>query len=112
MEHYRKRPCRGCHRKPCGKEECSRWQAWFLDSWAAVNGYAWQQRDELGREEPNYFTYQLAHENVSPCDSCRCASWCDTPCSFRLRWWDQRMARLRKMQNAEGSYDRKAGTVY
>lgn len=92
---YEKRPCKSCRLRDCSELECGRWQEWFLESWAAVNGYAWKKMDELGREEPGCFRYELPHMVKSPCVGCVCECWCDTPCSLRLRWWDARIGRLR-----------------
>ena len=90
------RPCRLCRRTECEEKECGRWQMWFLESWAAVNRYAWAQMDEMGRQEPKGILITLPHEVKSPCIGCMCESWCDTPCSLRLKWWDARIGRLRR----------------
>jgi len=92
----RLRPCNACRLRQCEELECPKWQTWFLESWARVNQYAWAQMDELGREEPRSFVYGLPHEYKSPCETCRCSDWCDTPCSLRIKWWDARIGRLRK----------------
>ncbi len=97
----RKRPCKLCRRRECKEMECGRWQAWFLESWAAVNRYAWAQMDEKGRQEPKRFVYGLPHEYKSPCEGCLCEGWCDTPCSLRLKWWDARMGRIRRRNGYE-----------
>ena len=96
------RPCKLCRRSDCEEMDCGRWQMWFLESWAAVNRYAWAQMDEKGRQEPKGFVYGLPHENKSPCEGCLCESWCDTPCSLRLKWWDARIGRYRR-GNRHGS---------
>ena len=90
------RPCKVCRRPDCQEKDCGRWQIWFLESWAAVNRYAWAQMDELGRQEPKGFVYGAPHEYKSPCAHCLCEKWCDTPCSLRLKWWDARMGQIRR----------------
>lgn len=96
MEYYKQRPCRVCRKKNCPMEGCEVWRDWFSESWGAVNAYAWRCMDELGRREPTHFCYDQPHMIKSPCHGCRCAAWCHTPCSLRLRWWDQRMAAVRR----------------
>lgn len=91
-----RRPCKVCRRSDCEEMNCGRWQMWFLESWAAVNRYAWAQMDELGRQEPKGFVIALPHERKSPCIGCMCESWCDTPCSLRIKWWDAQIGRLRR----------------
>ena len=88
---YQEKPCKTCRMQLCRETECEKWQQWFLEAWGAVNAYAWAQRDELGRQEPKGFVYELPHMVKSPCAGCLCERWCDTPCSARLRWWDQRV---------------------
>ena len=95
------RPCKTCRMTCWDEMECGKWQVWFLESWAAVNRYAWAQMDELGRQEPKGFVYGLPHEDRSPCDHCLCSRWCDTPCSLRLKWWDARMGRIRRRNGYE-----------
>ena len=95
------RPCKLCRRQDCEETACGKWQVWFLESWAAVNRYAWAQMDEQGRQEPKGFVYGLPHEDRSPCDHCLCSAWCDTPCSLRLKWWDARMGRIRRRNGYE-----------
>ena len=92
----RQRPCNACRKGQCPEMDCPAWQVWFLESWARVNHYAWAKRDELGREEPANFCYELPHMVKSPCQGCMCEAWCDTPCSLRIKWWDARVGRLRK----------------
>ena len=90
------KPCVGCKVKPCPREGCWQWQEWFCRRWEDVNRYAWDQMDRLGRREPRGFLYGLPHEYRDPCEKCPCAAWCDTPCARRLKWWDFRMAQLRR----------------
>ena len=90
------RPCNSCRMRQCDELQCPKWQVWFLDSWAALNRYAWARMDELGRQEETCFTYELPHMVKSPCDSCRCNGWCDKPCSLRIKWWDARMGQMRR----------------
>ena len=61
-----------------------------------MNRYAWAKMDELGRQEPKSFCYELPHMVKSPCESCCCRDWCDTACSLRIKWWDARIGRLRR----------------
>jgi hypothetical protein len=89
MEGYQNSPCRQCRKCQCEEEKCGRWQMWFLESWAAVNRYAWAVQDELGRQEPRGFVYELPHMVKNPCLGCKCEAWCDTPCSARLKWWNR-----------------------
>ena len=99
----RRRPCNACRMRHCDGMDCPQWQVWFLESWGRVNRYAWAIRDEMGREEPRGFVYGLPHEYKSPCESCPCSAWCDTPCSLRLKWWDRQMAILRKRGDAHAA---------
>ena len=100
MEWYKQSPCKTCRKGKCEEQQCGRWQMWFLESWAAVNRYAWAVRDEMGRQEPKGFCYELPHMVKSPCQGCPCESWCDTPCSARLKWWDRKMENVKlKMEN-------------
>lgn len=91
-----KRPCNACRMQVCLQKDCARWQEWFLDSWACVNRAAWAEMDALGRRPREKFCYDPPHMVKSPCDSCRCGAWCDTPCSLRIKWWDARMGAMRK----------------
>lgn len=100
-EMAKKRPCKTCRRCECEEMECGRWQVWFLESWAAVNRYAWAQMDEMGRQEPKGIPIALPHEIKSPCEGCLCQRWCDTPCSLRLKWWDARMGRIKRRNGYE-----------
>ena len=93
MTCFEQNPCRGCRQKECPERDCAQWQVWFLESWAAINRYAWAIQDEMGRQEPRGFCYELPHMIKSPCDTCPCGEWCDTPCSKRLKWWDRRVRR-------------------
>lgn len=93
MTMYKKNPCADCWDLCCPEMECPKWQVWFLESWAAVNRRAWYLMDQQGRGEPEKFQYELPHMVRSPCVDCRCSPWCDTPCSQRLKWWDQRVRR-------------------
>ncbi len=93
---FGKKPCVGCRRRDCQQEDCAAWQVWFLEQWEQYNRYLWEQMDQAGRRQCRNFTYELPHMIKSPCDTCRCRKWCDTPCSQRLKWWDARMAKLRK----------------
>ena len=94
-------PCEGCEETACRQEACRMWQDHFLESWAALNRFAWKQMDQQGRRR---FTYELPHLEESPCTDCPCRAWCDTPCSQRLRWWDHRMAAVRgRMQHGINS---------
>lgn len=90
------RPCVNCRQRQCAEKDCAKWQVWFLESWAGINQYAWAIRDEMGREEPKNFCYELPHMVKSPCVDCMCEKWCDTPCSLRIKWWDARIGRMRK----------------
>lgn len=92
----RRRPCNGCRMARCRKMDCPRWQEWFLESWEGVNRYLWAEIDARGRTEPEKFYYDQPHMIKSPCETCPCAAWCDTPCSLRLKWWDARMGMLRR----------------
>lgn len=86
-------PCDGCG-EDCRSSFCQLWQEWFLQGWAAMNRfYAWQKEDARGKK---HFTYELPHMQESPCEGCHCESWCDTPCSRRLKWWDERMDIIRR----------------
>lgn len=98
-----KRPCVTCRKPVCNAEQCLRWRAWFLESWAAVNRYAWAVRDEMGREEPKVFVYCQPHMVKSPCAFCPCESWCDVPCSLRIKWWDARIGSLRRKIGRDGA---------
>ncbi len=90
------KPCRTCRRAVCPQEDCGAWQVWFLGRWEEYNRYLWLQMDALGRREPRGFCYELPHMVKSPCDTCPCRDWCDTPCAARIKWWDARIGRLRK----------------
>lgn len=97
---YQKNPCRDCWQVQCDGMECPKWQVWFLEAWADVNRYAWEQMDALGRQEPEKFRYELPHMVRSPCRGCRCEEWCDRVCSLRAKWWDERMGNVKlKMEN-------------
>ena len=88
---YKKNPCRTCRLKECDEMNCPRWQVWFLDSWAALQQYAWDQVDRQGQREAGCFRYELPHVRVSPCHGCVCEAWCDTPCARRINWWNDRV---------------------
>ena len=103
MERYKHRPCRLCRKRDCPQEGCEAWQDWFLESWEGFNAYSWRQMDSLGRQEPTHFIYELPHLQKSPCEACRCRSWCDRPCSLRLQWWDHR---IRRVERRLMTYDR------
>ena len=89
-------PCGRCKKKPCPREGCGAWKEWFCRRWAAVNRGAWAMMDQLGRRVPKGFVYGLPHEYRDPCEKCVCRAWCDTICARRAKWWDFRMAQLRR----------------
>ena len=87
----RKNPCKTCRMRVCEEMDCQRWQQWFLGSWEAHQRYAWEQMDRLGKWERGRFRYEAPHMRRSPCETCACSAWCDTPCARRLNWWDERV---------------------
>ena len=98
MQEKLKRPCDDCP-EGCENRNCQSWQNWFVQGWEAMNRfYAWHQMDKKGYQS-RCFTYELPHMAASPCKGCCCESWCDTPCALRLKWWDERMARIRRRIN-------------
>lgn len=84
----KKKPCLNCWEICCEGKECALWQIWFLEAWEGINRYAWQAVDQMGRQVPEKFQYELPHMVRSPCVDCPLEAWCDTPCSKRLQWWD------------------------
>lgn len=106
MSYTKQCPCRGCKyyqdSEPC--HECQRFSSWFAKAWAAINRFAWRAMDFQGSLD--HFKYELPHEqpvmDKNPCLDCICRGWCDTPCRKRLKWWDIKMAELRKQLHYTG----------
>lgn len=96
MELHKKSPCTTCNRDLCEDRECGLWQHWFLQSWNAatkqIQSSVWNEIDRRGKQS---FCYYLPHELKDPCSNCVCKDWCNTPCSLRLAWWNNRMAQIR-----------------
>jgi len=90
--------CRHCWWKFV--EDENRIAAWLAEVMGARLKYQWQIRDELGREEPAFrYPHPEEHQRwlrEGPCVGCPCEKACDRVCALRARWWDARMACLRK----------------
>lgn len=101
MDVHTDKPCVSCSKNLCEDRECPQWQAWFSQNWTAatkqIQSSAWNEIDRRGRQS---FCYYLPHELKDPCSNCVCKDWCDTPCSLRLAWWNNRMAQIRATLSA------------
>lgn len=98
--------CITCSKDLCESRGCPQWQDWFSRSWNAatkqIQSCVW---NEINRRGQQSFRYLLPHELKDPCSNCVCKDWCDTPCSLRLAWWNNRIAQIRAALSA----DRKRG---
>ena len=72
--------------------------AWMASIRRQIRACDWHDRNEA-----QDVGFRLLHPveralwlKNGPCPGCPCEPWCDTPCSLRLRWWDDRMALLRR----------------
>lgn len=102
MPKTHKRPCSKCTTPYCNTP-CDRYRNYFRRKWKQINDYIWRYQNEKGKPRP--FHYPHPHEATlqnDPCRSCPCRSWCDTPCTLRLQWWDIKMAQLRKALRDDG----------
>lgn len=90
--------CRRCWWKYVGDEKTV--AAWMAEVLGARLRYQWQIRDELGREEARMQYMHPAERQrwlrEGPCKGCPCEGYCDKICALRAKWWDDRMAKLRK----------------
>ena len=106
MSNSKKCPCRTCTlcRVEYACDTCERFPRWFKKAWKDINRFAWHVVDSQGKRE--HFQLELPHErpvmDKDPCLECSCREWCDTPCSKRLKWWDIRMAELRRILGYRG----------
>ena len=95
--------CITCSKDLCESRGCPQWQAWFSQSWNAatkqIRSCVWNEIDRRGKQS---FCHYLPHELKDPCSTCVCKDWCDTPCSLRLAWWNNRMAQIRAILSADG----------
>ena len=99
-----KNHCRHCWWKFIDDDK--RIAAWLAEVLGARMKYQWQIRDELGREEP---AFQYSHPDErrrwlreGPCKGCPCEKACDRVCGLRAKWWDDRMAHLRRTLGVRG----------
>ena len=91
-----KRKCRNCLWELVNEPEVL--QGWLVENLGAEMSYHWAVRDEYGREEPRVL-HPVQYEHwleKGPCVGCPVAFGCKKVCALRARWWDARMARLRK----------------
>ena len=102
MAVHNEHPCSACSKGLCEDRECQLWQNWFLHKWdiarKQIQSCVWNKIDLQGKKA---FCYLLPHELEDPCATCVCKNWCDTPCSLRLNWWDNRMAQIRRTLSAQ-----------
>lgn len=95
-------PCNACVNGDACKTSnmCKKYQTWVNTWWSYFKGM-FQQAGGCEKTKENKFTY--AHPDdirrslrKSPCDGCKIAEYCDTPCQVYLRWYDARMEIVRK----------------
>ena len=99
---WMRNPCRSCYRRygRCNWENCPKWQEWFFDAWEDFHRTAWEAVERQEQKRKDKIHVILPHED--PCRGCKCAQWCDTPCTKRLIWWDWAMGRTRKRLGVTG----------
>ena len=87
-------PARCSGRPECEKGKC-RWLAAYLARQKWINAYARTVADR------QIFRYRHPQEQrqflkEGPCPGCSLEKLCDLPCPEYVRWWDLRMALLRR----------------
>lgn len=92
-------PCDTCERQ-CTNKGCNDWKIRFRTIWKQFNSYQIRQyrkqqkkRKKFAYEHPDINKKYL---DEGPCKGCDFELLCDVPCSAYYRWWDARMAILRK----------------
>ena len=78
----------------------------FRTIWKQLNSYQIRQYRKQGQEREKKFSYE--HPDIvkkylddGPCKGCEFELLCDVPCSAYYRWWDARMAIIRKKLGME-----------
>ena len=88
----------------CDYKLCRNYKKWLCDSWNQFRRHTRHNYWDCHTDGGDKLTY--VHPDVirrylqdGPCRRCGCAEICDTPCEKYCRWWDARMAVLkRKLQ--------------
>ena len=75
-------PCEVCTVTHCSGTGCVRWLTRYLYRQKQINAYARKVLPKPPMQDP--------------CAACSINESCDTPCPARLKWWDHRMAQIRK----------------
>ena len=81
-------PCDTCPREKECTHWCSLWQTRYLYRQNQMNAYA-----RINGIVPGAPEYEAG---VNPCDSCARSESCIAICKARARYWDERMALVRK----------------
>lgn len=80
-------PCENCDKEYC-PHFCEAWRMRYLYRQRRINEYA--RVNGVVPGAPEY------REGVNPCDSCARGETCSQICKARARYWDERMALVRK----------------
>lgn len=80
-------PCDTCTRDKCPKN-CASWKTRYLYRQRQINEHA--RVNGVVPGAPEY------REGVDPCESCARGETCSQICKARARYWDERMALVRK----------------
>ena len=79
---------------------CDKWRIRYLYRQKQINAHARARTTKslatqkaFAYEHPDLVRRYITH---GPCEKCKAAKVCDTPCPAYLRWWDARMEIARK----------------
>ena len=94
-------PCATCENVCNGGQGCIAWEMRFRTIWKQFNSYQIRQYRKQEQERKKKFSYE--HPDIvkkylddGPCKGCEFELLCDVPCGAYYRWWDARMAIIRK----------------
>lgn len=96
-------PCEKCGQKEncTNYRVCEAYLKYFRTIWKQFNGYPVRAyRAEQKKEHPK-FRYEhpaivLRYLEKGPCEKCKRAQVCETPCAAYWHWWDARMEWMRR----------------
>lgn len=86
MEDTYPSPCIACQKENC-LHGCEAWRIRYLYRQNQINAYARKVLKPVPRK---------LDPNLRPCDGCSVDENCDKPCQAYLRYYNHRMAQIRK----------------
>lgn len=85
---------------PAAALESPERRRWMHSVRQQIRACDWHERDAQGREPQEFVVMhpldRAAWLKNGPCEGCPCEPWCDTPCSLRLRWWNDVVGVVRR----------------